>query len=214
MEGIMKYLETFGVAALAALAATAFVCAGTASATELYSGATTMKTGAILKLSLSGSTLTTTTEGTVYATCTGGELEGKTTNSGSATETVKLNIESTLFTNCTEPTSAIRLGGLEIHWTSGLNGTVTAANSSGGSFSEVTVNTTIFGSCVFAVPSGGPLGTLTGTTSGDATLDLNAVVTRVTGLCPSTTKWVGTYKVTSVASAGGSALTPLHVTAS
>jgi|SRR5690349_2522323 len=197
----MKYLKMLGLAALAAMAVMAFISAGTASATEVYSGATTLKSGTELKSSLSGSATLTTTEGTVLDTCAGGEVNGKSSNNGSATETVKYIIILIHWTECIEPTLTIKVGTLEIHWTSGLNGTVTA-----GTASEVTVNTTIFGSCVFTIPTGGTIGTLTGSTSGNATFDVNATATRVSGLCPSTTKWVGTYKVTSPS--------PLHVTAS
>jgi|SRR5690349_19527379 len=202
----MKHLKTMGLAALAAIAVLAFLTAGTASATELYSGATTLKSGTAIKASLSGSATLTTTEGTVLDTCAGGEVNGNSTNNGGPDVPVKGAITALTWTNCTEPTKTLRLANLEIYWTSGLNGTVVAANNSEGKSTEVTVNTTFFGSCVFTMPDGKIIGTLTGSTTTNATFDINATANRVSGLCPSTAKWVGTYKVTSPS--------PLHVTAS
>jgi len=203
----MKYVKILGLAALAAMAVMAFVGAGTASATELYSGATTLKAGTEIQATLSGTALLQTTDGIELDTCTGGEVKGKTTNTGSSTETVKGNIEALTWTNCTEPTSTIAKGGLEIHWTSGLNGTVTSiANPVTGEVSEVTVNTTIFGSCIFTIATGSIIGTLTGSTTTNATFDINAIATRKSGLCPNSAKWNGTYKVTKPL--------PLHVTTS
>jgi hypothetical protein len=197
----MKYLKRLGLTALAVMAVMAVVGAGTASATELYSGATTLGSGTAIKGSLSGTATLTTTEGTVLNTCAGGEVNGKTTNNGSATETDKETLSALTWTLCTDPTVTLKLGGLEIHWTSSRNGTVTA-----GAGSEVTIDTTIFGSCVFTIPTGADVGTLTGSTTTNAVFDIDAVASRVSGLCPSTTKWVGTYKITSPS--------PLHVTAS
>jgi len=199
----MKYLKP--LASTAVIGVTMLVAVASASATGLYSGATGLGAGTTITASLSGTATLTTTEGTVLDTCSGGEVKGKTSNAGGATETVKGNIEALTWTNCTEPTTTLSKGGLEIHYTSGLNGTVTAISSNFGAASEVTVNTTIFGSCVFTIATGGTIGTLTGSTTTNAMFDINAVATRKSGLCPSSAKWVGTYKVTSP--------NPLHVTA-
>jgi hypothetical protein len=192
----MRCFKRFGLIAVVSMGVMVST-ASPASATHLWSksweGWTYILAPASqIKASLSGTATLTTTEGTVLDTCSGGEVNGSTTNSGSATETVKGNITALTWTNCTEPTATTKLGGLEIHYTSGLNGTLTA-----GAASEVTVNTTFFGSCVFTIPTGGTIGTLTGSTSTNATFDINAVAKRVSGLCPETTRWVGTYKVTS-----------------
>jgi hypothetical protein len=196
----MKHMKIVGLVAVAAMALMAF--ASSASATELYSGATTLGSGTVIKASLTGTATLTTTEGTVLDTCSGGEVNGKTTNGGGAAATVTGNITALTWTNCTEPTVTTKLGGLEIHHITGTkDGTLTA-----GAGSEVTVQTTIFGSCVFTIPTGGDIGRLTGSTTTTATFDINAVATRVSGLCPSTTRWVGTYTVTTPS--------PLHVTAS
>jgi hypothetical protein len=189
----MKSIKTLGAAAMAGIALTAIIAAGTAQATVLGSGETLLTAGTTITATLSGSATLTTTEGTVLDTCTGGEVKGKTTNAGGAAETVKGTVEKTglTWTRCTEPTSTLAGGSLEIHHITGTtNGTLT------GSGFEVTVNTTIFGSCIFTLGAGTTLGTLTGSTSGNATMDINAVATRKSGLCPSSAKWVGTYTVT------------------
>ena len=199
----MKHVKMLGLAVVAAMALMALVGAGTASATALYSGATKLGAGTEIQATLSGTATLTTTEGTVLVTCTGGEVKGKTTNSGGAAETVKGTVEKAGLTwaGCTEPVVTLAGGSLEIHHITGtVNGTLT------GSGFEVTVDTTIFGSCIFTLTAGTHLGTLTGTGIGDATMHINAVVSRKSGLCPATEKWVGTYKVTKP--------TPLHVTAS
>jgi len=198
----MKHLKVFGLAAVAAMALMAFVGASTASATALYSGATKLGAGTVIEASLTGGTATlTTTEGTVLDTCTGGGVTGKTSNAGGAAETVKGTISALTWSGCTEPTTTLKTGGLEIHYTSGLNGTLT---STGGT--EVTISTTIFGSCVFTIGAGGTIGTLTGSTTSNAVLHVNATATRLSGLCPASAKWAGTYTVTNPKT--------LHVTAS
>jgi len=203
----MKYVKMLGLTAMAAMAVMAFVGAGTASATELYKGAETVKSGTTIDASLTGSATLTTTDGTVLDTCKAGTVKGKITNAGSSTSTVTGSIEELHWTECTEPTVTLNKGGLEVHHIGGLDGSVTAIpNPHTGLLSEVTVNTTIFGSCVFTIANGTSIGTLTGSTTGNATFDINAVATRKSGLCPVSAKWVGTYLVTEPK--------PLHVTAS
>jgi hypothetical protein len=200
----MKYVKKLGLAAVVALGLTAFIGAGTASATVLYSGATKLGSGTEIFGSLTGfSFKMSTTEGTALDECSSGGLHGKTSNSGSATETVRgsISVSSLTWSNCVFTTDTLKGGEFEIHWTSGINGIVTVSGL------EVTINTGLFGTCVFTSgTSKVTFGTLTGSTSGDAVLDVNTIMTRVSGLCPSTAKWVGTYTITSP--------TPLHVTGS
>jgi hypothetical protein len=198
----MKYLKILGLAAVAAMALMAMV-ASSASATVLESGSTKLVVGNELKASIATGTSAslTTTEGTLLNTCTGSTVTSKITNAGGASATVVGSVATAALTwsGCKETVDTVAGGELEIHWTSGLNGTVT------GKGFKVTVATP-FGSCVFTTGAATTLGTFTGTSAGDASLDINAVVTRETGLCPSSAKWVGTYTVTSP--------TPLAATAS
>jgi hypothetical protein len=199
----MKHVKIFGLAAVAAMALMAFIGASTASATALYSGATKLGAGTEIQATLTGTSTLTTTENVVLDTCTGGEVKGTTSNAGGAAETVKGTVATSglTWTGCTEPTVTLAGGSLEIHHIAGTsNGTLT------GSGFEVTISTTVFGSCIFTLTAGTHLGTLTGSTTSNAVMNINAVAARKSGLCPSTAKWVGTYKVTKPV--------PLHVTAS
>jgi len=199
----MKNLKMLGLGVLAAATLMAFTAVGTASATVICKTNTSpcsekYPAGTEIKASLSGTSTMTTTEGTVLDTCSGGSLTGSTKTSGSANETVggPVTAANLTWTNCTEPTVTLKGGETETHSLSGTsNGTYTASGF------EVTINTTIFGSCLFSVEAGRDIGTVTG--GAPAVVDINAVITRKSGLCPSTVKWVGTYKVTSP--------TPLYV---
>jgi len=61
---------------------------------------------------------------------------------------------------------------------------------------KVSINTVLFGSCVYTAGEGTDMSTLKGNT-GNATMEANAVVTKVSGICNNTGKWVATYSVTS-----------------
>jgi hypothetical protein len=210
----MKHLKILGLTVVAAVAMMALGGAGTASATALYSGASKLAAGTEIVASLSGTATLTTTEGTVFQTCSDGQIKGNTTNAGGPAETVKIAVEKTgfIWKQCTEPTSTLAGGTLEMHWTSEINGTVT------GSGFEVTINTTIFGSCIFTLPPGTTLGTFTGApfkvknSKGeeeevrDAVIHINTTIVRKSGLCPASERWVGSYNITTP--------TPLHTTAS
>jgi hypothetical protein len=203
----VKHLKIIGLAAIAAMALMA-VIASSASATALYSGTTKLGAGTELDATLSGTATLTTTENVTLDTCTEGTVGGKTSNAGSATETVKGSVAaaSVIWNKCTFTTDTLKGGELEIHWSEGQNGTLT------GSGFEVTINTGLFGTCTFTLgTSKVHMGTVTGATTGDATIDINTVATRLSGLCPTTAKWVGTYKITNAAF-GGINYTSVHVT--
>jgi hypothetical protein len=197
----MKHVKMFGLAAMASMALMGLVAAS-ASATALYSGATKLGTGTEVRLTLSGTSSLASTEGTTLSTCTGMEFKGKTTTAGSSTETVKLSVPASglTFSGCTFTTDTLAGGELEFHWTSGVNGSVTAKGF------EWTTNTGLFGSCVFTFGLGTNLGAATGSSVSNATIDVNSVISRKSGLCPASERWLATFKITSP--------TPLHVTAS
>ncbi|HEX5592860.1 MAG TPA: hypothetical protein VFX35_05885, partial [Solirubrobacterales bacterium] len=154
-----------------------------------------------------GTATLTTTGGILLDTCTGGGVHGTTANTGSATETVRGTVAKTGVTwfPCTKTTDTLEGGELEIHWISGTkNGTVTGK----GFLVTVEVAAELGGSCSYTLGTTMvDLGTLIGSTTGDATLAINAVVKIGTGqsiLCPTSAKWVANYTVTTP--------TPLHVT--
>jgi len=206
----MKYVKILGLAAIAAAALMAFIGAGTASATVLCSTTTTPCTskwpaGTALEFSIvSGGSakLVTTDEKTTLDTCTGSTVKGSLTNAGSATETASGPVEKANLTwsGCSFPTNTTQGAGLEVHAITGSdNGTVTAS----GEF-RVTINTVLFGSCVYGVTAGTDLGTLTGTTPTrtDGVFDANAIASKLTGseaACPATSKWTAEYTMTKPA---------------
>jgi len=184
----MKHLKIFGLAAIAAMALMA-VAASSASATELYNGSTPLSEGSILDFSIpSGkSAVLVDTSGNALDTCTGSTVKGRLT--GTATGV----IEELTWTGCTFTTKTINAGKLEVVWTSGTNGEVKSDAQI-----EVTINTGLFGSCIYGVASGTSVGTLTTFSSGAASFDANAVATRfgTNFACPATSRWTGTYTST------------------
>jgi hypothetical protein len=196
----MRYVKALGIATSAVIALIVFGV-GNASATKLYNGATALSVGTTIETSLKTGTSAslTTTEGTVLNTCTGSWGSSSISNAGGAGFSVTGTLSSGGWSGCNNTVSTTSGGELEVSYTSGRNGSLTAKNF------QVTVQTP-FGSCVFTAGASTNLGTLTGSTTGNATADVNAAVTRQSGLCPSSAKWVATYSVTSPWS--------LHVTAS
>jgi len=192
----MKYIKMLGIAAVAAMGLMAF--AGSASATELYNGATTVKSGTVLDFTLKSGTsaLLTETGGSTLDTCTGSTVKGKVTNAGSSTTTVTGENTSITWTGCTFPTTTVTLGKLEAHHVTGTtNATLTADAEIG-----VTINTVFFGSCVYGVKNGTDLGLVTG--GNPATFTANAVAVKLSGsafACPETSKWQASYTSTEPA---------------
>jgi hypothetical protein len=208
----MKYVKMLALAAVAVSAMMAFIGAGTASATKLCSTTadpcpagqawTAPKT---LKFTLVGSASLTETGGEPIDTCTGSTVEGPTSNEGSSSETVSGTITTLDWTGCTFTTTTVATGGLEIHKIAGTsNGTLTTPST--GEIPRVTINTVFFGSCVYGITAGTSIGDLTegigqsGTTAGAAIFHANAIAHKLSGsniVCPSTSRWVATYQLTS-----------------
>jgi len=197
----MKYLKMLGLAVVAAAALMAFVGASSASATTL----TCTNPPGTKVTCPAGTTIHATAEssltlkaGFANITCTESTVHGLTSNTGSATETVKGNIEALTFGACNATVNVIKKGSLEIHTqnaTANNNGTLT------GTGSEVTVST-LGVSCVYGTPTATDLGTLTGSTSrggSTATMDISAELTKISGgfACANPAHWEGSYTVTS-----------------
>lgn len=208
----MKYAKMLALAAVAASALMAFIGAGTASASTLCS--TTVKPGAcpeaqkwpkgtILDFSLSPETSAELRETgapdgntAVIDTCKTSTVKGELTNAGSATETATGKITELTWGSCSFPTKTVLNGKLEIHQITGTsNGTVTADG-----ITEVTINTILFGSCIYTVESGKSIGDLT--EGNPAIFHANAVAHKTAGAasaCPTTSEWTATYTLTSPA---------------
>ncbi len=198
----MKYVKILGMAAVAAMALMAFVGAGTASATVLCSTNTSpcpagqkwpLGTGIEFTVTSKTSAAWLGTESEEIETCTGGKLKGEITNAGSATEAVKIKISEFSWTSCTFPTKTLEIGTLELLNISGTSD-ATINMSSGFKF---TMNTIIFGSCVYGSGTGIDMGTLKGGASGAAGIDVNAVLGGGEGICCPSAKWSEHYTLTS-----------------
>jgi hypothetical protein len=193
----MKYLKASGLAAIAAMALTAFLGASSASATVLCTTTTTpCGTGwhvDEIVLSATGSTSTHSTGGALEATCTGSSMTGTKTRTGSATTTPAWVFATAGLTwsGCNQTTDTLEGGEIEIHQIAGThNGTVTEKGK------KVTV--VIAGvSCTFGAGGGTHIGVLTG--GSPAILHVNAITLKVAGsfLCPADTVWEATYQITN-----------------
>ena len=196
----MKYIKMLGLAAVAASALMAFIGAGAASATVLCSATENncaagnkWPLGATLSFSLKkgSSAKLVDTEGTTLDTCTGSTVGGEVTNAGNAVETVTGEVKTLDWSGCTFTTDTIQLSKLEGHYVEKDTGTLTAD----GEF-KVTINTVLFGSCVYGVTAGTSLGNLTGGGKESATFVANAVAKRLSGsslACTETSKWTAEY---------------------
>lgn len=197
----MKHLKTL---VLAALAATLLMIAtaGSASATVLCSvaqnpcpaGSVWPATSMDWSLKSGTTARFTNTGNEPLDSCSGSTLKGTLFNgSSTATASASVNTSELTWSSCSFPTTTISGGSLQIHNQTGTtNGTVT------GSEFAVTMNTLLFGSCVYTVSEGTDIGTITAGSS--ATLTVNALVKRGSGsnvVCPETGKWTGEYKLTA-----------------
>ena len=186
----MKYLKMLGLAAVAAMALTAFT-AGSASATTLEAEGSAKSSAVTISASLQkeSSAVLRTTGGLFANTCLGSTAHG-TSASPFSGASVGGPLSSLTFTSCSEEKVVVdNAGSLSIAWTSGTNGTVTSKEA------VVTVPSP-FGTLNCKTGTGTDIGTLTGAASatGHATMDINGVIN--CGIVPSAL-WQGTYTVTS-----------------
>ncbi|HET8813387.1 MAG TPA: hypothetical protein VFM51_00340 [Solirubrobacterales bacterium] len=138
-------------------------------------------------LKIDSTTSLKNTEDEIGNTCTTSHVHGNTENPYSSTF-VSGQITELSFSNCTRAVTVHTAGKLKIHWISGTNGTVSSEEA------EVTVNLPFIGYATCTTGSGTHLGTLTGVSSGHATLHVKAVLD--CGIIPSAI-WEATYIVTS-----------------
>ena len=192
-------LKALGLAAVAAMALTAFA-ASSASATTLEEGGTTKNAAVTIEASLQTGTKSVwgRTDGSLANECSLATMKGKTVSSFTGTSVTSPIAKADLtFTSCTRPVETDEGGVLHVaHTDPGTNGTV----SSSGTF--VTVGSP-FGTLPCKTGGGVDIGTLTGTASGHAQVDISAVMS-CGFLSPSIT-WKGTYTVTSPTGLGVSA---------
>jgi hypothetical protein len=187
----MKYVKMLGLAAVAAMALMAFLGASSASATVLCKtntdpcGAGWIYSGPLVTSLQNGTSVLKSTGGSLEDTCTTSEVTGSVSESEASGTVTGLT-----FTGCSKPTSVVNQDG-----TLTLEGNTLKATGF-----EVTVEAVSGVSCVYSANTGTTLGTFTG--GNPATTTINAVVNKKSGsfLCPSDSKWEGTYVVTTPAS--------------
>lgn len=153
-----------------------------------------------------GTTYTNTIEATstnlkwhgafVTVECSHSKWAGKVETHGAAV-TVKSTLSSLSFTGCNYAYTVVTPGSLEIHTDTAVadgNGTVTWS----GAVIEVA---TSVGTCVFTT-NGTHIGTLTGSDSTNAVIDINAKIPRTGGnfLCGSSATLTGSYAITTPSS--------------
>jgi hypothetical protein len=191
-ENQVKYLKMLGLAAVAAMGLMAFVGAGTASASELCTDSACTITITKIEASLVGGTAKLEdTEKHVIDTCTGGTVKITNITGGTGvTPTGSVPIEDLTWTGCSFPTKTVGNGTAEATEASGGGTTITAKGS------EVTINTVLFGSCVYGVGTGLDLGSVS---NGGNELAINKTVNKISGsaACPPTSIWNATYKITN-----------------
>ena len=203
----MRFLKTLGAAIVAAAALAAFVGAGSASATVICSteadpcpAGQAWPNGTAIDFSIpSGSSASLTdTSGNSLDKCTTSTVEGSISNTGSSTDTVTMIILGLTWGNCTFTTKTVSTGiKFKVHKIPGTkNGTMTSDSQL-----EVTINTGLFGSCIYGVATTRDLGQITFGKS-NISLHLNMPAKRFGSnfACPQTALWTGTYVLTTPSS--------------
>lgn len=192
----MKYVKILGLLAVAASALMAF--AGTASATTITSPTgTTAPSGTTFHAESEENAVPGTKHVRLHNNiakidCTSTATFTFDDTSGTGTATGK--IDNLTFT-CTHPwvVHVEKLGALEVHWTNGYNGTLTASAGT----TVTATHTTTGAKCTYQSVDNLHIGTITG---GDpATLHVNASIPRHGGslLCGgANASWTGAYVTT------------------
>lgn len=195
-----KNMKIMGLCLLGAIAAMAFLGAGTASATKLCSintspcpAGNTYGKGTAIKAQLVAGTKSTMTSGFVNISCTESTISGKTTNEGGA-GAVTGSISSVTWKGCTSGLGACTASALNTPWPaevtgSGGNGTMSISGA-GGKFTCGGTTCEYSASKASVSVSGGNPATIKAS---------NISFSKVGGgfLCSSTASWSGTYEATA-----------------
>ncbi len=190
----MSYLKMLGLAAVAAMAFTAFaVCSASATVLEVGGAAKNEKVEITASREPGTSSVLARTDGSFANTCTESHVKWS-TESPYIGAKVTGAISTLTFESCTRPVTVHKAGKLYVeHIASTTNGTVFSEEA------EVTVSS-VFGTLNCKTSTGADIGTLTGKKEGNATIDINAVL-NCGFLVPSAT-WKGSYTVTSPSGLG------------
>jgi hypothetical protein len=210
----MKYLKMLGLTVAAAAVVMAFAGAGTASATVLCTAAATpcpagemYEKGQELHATNEGEGKLKLKAGFAVVECETATVKGTQENTGSASETVGIQLDETTiseeghaqktglhFGKCNGTVTVASAGTLTVHWISGtMNGTVTSKGAS----ATVEIAGT---ACTYGTKGAGEetdVGVITGGST--ATMDVSAELKKEAGgfLCASPAHWEGSYKITT-----------------
>ena len=189
----MKYLKMLSLAVVGAAALMAFAGAGSASATVLCHKAETpcsqkWSIGTEAEFIIRPETKAKWFSGiNTLLECSSGDLKGTIKNAGNSSETVKLGINTFVWSSCSVGNSTLETGELEVHSISGsTNGTMTLKGFTN------RIESTQYGTCVYTSGATGmDLGTLIASKTGQAIIDIEVVLTKKEGsiLCPTTIEW-------------------------
>jgi hypothetical protein len=195
----MKYLKMLGLAAILAMAFSAYLGAGSASATVLCTTKVAPcgvgwdeVAGTIIEASLVGSATLEDTSNKVLDTCLAGTDKWEVTNTGGAGKKVGRKTIEITFGNCTGPAKAVALGTEEDEYIEGTNdGTETDKGT------EITITTSGI-SCTYGTGTGTDIGTWNGGESEEDALEINAALTKTAGgfLCATSAKWTANFRIT------------------
>jgi hypothetical protein len=190
----MKYVKILGLAAVAAMAMMAFTAASASATTLEVNGGATLNSSVAIEASVESGTkvILKDTAGFSKNECSTSNVSGSTASPFTGSS-VTGAISTLTFENCTRTVDVHSKGSLEVTYTSGTNGSVASENA------EVTVGSSI-GTLTCVTGETTKIGTLTGTASGKAKMDINAVLN--CGIIPSA-KWEGAYTVTGANAALG-----------
>jgi hypothetical protein len=196
----MKYLKTFGLAAVAATALMVFFGAGSASANTIICKTTMtpcpagwdLEVGETFDASLEGTAIFETTGGAVLETCNAATIHGTVATTTTPTITVPAS-GTTWGPTCTRTIHTIEGGSIQFHANGDANhtGTLTVRGF------RWTTTTVAFGTCTFGFPAGEYVPLATATSGEEPTIHINALVPRIAGACPAQVRWTATYKITT-----------------
>lgn len=182
----MKNLKMLGLAAVAAMALTAFAAAGTASATTIEVEGNAQNKAVAFTVTLEGgkASFWKNTMGEGLNSCTQSEWNGGTLAPYTEEEEVNANFAAYFFGECLNPVTIHKPGIIEIEWTQNTEAKVYSTGT------EVTVKTGL--GTLTCTTKERLIGVLKGVNKGNAELSVNAVIE-----CGITVKWTATYLFTS-----------------
>jgi len=196
----MNHIKMLGLCLVAALAVTALLGAGTASATKLCSknespckAENTIKSGSTIKGQLVAGTEAVFVTSLLTVRCTESTIEGKTTSEGGKGVNVTGSISSVVWKNCKSGSTNCTTTALKLPWTSevsgsGGSGTMSVFNAAG----KFTCNVT----CEYEAKTAA-----TSVTGGNPAIVKAEKIgfSKIGGsfLCPGTATWSSEYEVTT-----------------